>query len=138
MKATYLLSIVLQKWFKICARVLAPYPTPALTQKHVSTRFNTFQVVLQYVTKHNYFFILGKTTFGTHCTICRCRLGCAMPQAIRHRSLTAETGFGARINQCGICGGQSGTGTGLSSSSSVLTCQYNSTAVLHTHVSPGA
>jgi hypothetical protein len=28
-------SIVLQKLFKMCARVLAPSPTPALTQKHV-------------------------------------------------------------------------------------------------------
>jgi hypothetical protein len=53
-KTTYLLSIVLQKLFKMCARVLAPSPTPALTQKRVSTRLNDFQLGLQFETKQNY------------------------------------------------------------------------------------
>jgi hypothetical protein len=65
-KSTYLSSIVLQKLFKMCERVLVSSPTPALTQKHVSTRLNKFQLGLQFVTKQNYFFLLGKTTFGTH------------------------------------------------------------------------
>jgi hypothetical protein len=48
-------------------RVLAPSPTPALTHKHVSIRLNKFQLGLQFVTKQNYSFFLGKATFGTHC-----------------------------------------------------------------------
>jgi hypothetical protein len=48
--------------------------------------------------------------------------GRAMAQVVSSRSLTAE----ARVNPCGICGGQSVTGTGFSLSSSVLVfpCQY--------------
>jgi hypothetical protein len=61
----------------MCARVLAPSPTPALTHKHVSTHLNEFQLGLQFVTKQNYSFLLGKATFGTHCItkiviICLC------------------------------------------------------------------
>jgi hypothetical protein len=67
MKTTYLTSFVLQKLLKICERVLAPSPTIALTHKHVSTRLNKFKIWLQFVTKQNYSFILGKATFGTHC-----------------------------------------------------------------------
>jgi hypothetical protein len=51
-------------------------------------------------------------------------LGRAMAQVVSHRPLTAEARVRARVNSCGICGGQSGTGTGLSPSSSVFPCQY--------------
>jgi hypothetical protein len=51
----------------MCAHGLAPSPTPALTQKHVSTRLKKFQLGLQFVTKQNYSFLHGKATFGTHC-----------------------------------------------------------------------
>jgi hypothetical protein len=49
---------------KMCARVLAPSSNIALTQKHVSTRLKKFQLGLQFVTKQNYSFLLGKATFG--------------------------------------------------------------------------
>jgi hypothetical protein len=60
-----------------------------------------------------------------------------MAQALSRWPLTAESGVRARVNPCGICGGQSGTGTGLSTSSPVFPCQYHSAVVLHTHVSYG-
>jgi hypothetical protein len=40
-------------------------------------------------------------------------LGRAMAQAVSRRSLTVEARVRARVNPCGICGGQSGTGTGF-------------------------
>jgi hypothetical protein len=49
------------------------------------------------------------------------KLGRAMAQAVSRRPLTTEA------RPCGICGGQSGTGTGFSPSTSGLTCQFHST-----------
>jgi hypothetical protein len=42
----------------------------------------------------------------------------AMAQAVSRRPLTAEARVHARVNPCGICRGQSGTGIGFSPSSS--------------------
>jgi hypothetical protein len=36
-----------------------------------------------------------------------------MAQAVSRRPLTAEARVRSRVSPCGICGGQSGTGTGF-------------------------
>jgi hypothetical protein len=46
--------------------------------------------------------------------------GRAMAQVVSRRPFAAEARVRARVNPCGICGGQSGTGTGFSTSSSVF------------------
>jgi hypothetical protein len=61
-------------------------------------------------------------------------VGRAMAQAVSRRSLTAEARVHARINPCSICGGQSGTGTGFSPSSSAFPSQYHSIFALQTHI----
>jgi hypothetical protein len=55
-------------------------------------------------------------------------------RAVSRWSLTAEARVRARVSPCGICGGQSGTGTGSSQSSSVFPCLYHSTVALSTPV----
>jgi hypothetical protein len=45
--------------------------------------------------------------------------GRAISQAVSRRPLTAEAQARAQVIPCGICGGQSGTGTGFSPSSSI-------------------
>jgi hypothetical protein len=40
-------------------------------------------------------------------------MGRAMAQVVSRRPLTAEARVRARVNPCGICGGQSGTRTGF-------------------------
>jgi hypothetical protein len=55
-----------------------------------------------------------------------------MAQAVRRRPLTAKARVPSRVSPCGICVGQSGTGSGFSPSTSVFPCQFYSTgAPLH-------
>jgi hypothetical protein len=61
-------------------------------------------------------------------------MGRAMGQVVSRRSLTAKARVRARVNPCGICGAQSGTGTGFSPSSSVFPV---STVALQTHITWG-
>jgi hypothetical protein len=50
-----------------------------------------------------------------------------MAQAVSRRPLTAEARFRSRLCPYGICGGQSGTGTGFSPSTSVFPCNFHFT-----------
>jgi hypothetical protein len=55
-------------------------------------------------------------------------IGRAMAQAISRRPPTAEAPVRSRVSPRGICGGQSGNGTGFfSPSTSVFPCQFHST-----------
>jgi hypothetical protein len=56
--------------------------------------------------------------------------GCATAQAVSRQALTVEARVCTWGNPCGICDGQSGSGTGFSLSSSVSPCQYLSTVTL--------
>ena len=53
--------------------------------------------------------------------------GRAMAQAVSHWPLTVEDRVRSRVSPRGICGGQSGTGTGVPPSTSVFLCQFHST-----------
>jgi hypothetical protein len=57
-----------------------------------------------------------------------------MAQVVSSRCLTAEARVRARVNPCGICGGQSGTGTDFSPSSCFPLSIYHSTVALQTHI----
>jgi hypothetical protein len=59
--------------------------------------------------------------------VLRSELGRAVAQAVSRRPLTAEALVRSRVSPCGICGGQSGTGTGFSPRTSVFACQFHST-----------
>jgi hypothetical protein len=51
-------------------------------------------------------------------------VGRAMAQVFSRRPPTAEVRFRSWVSLYGICGGQRGTGTGFSPSTSVFPCQF--------------
>jgi hypothetical protein len=51
-------------------------------------------------------------------------MGRAMAQAVSRRPLTAEAWVRSQVSPCGICGGQRGTGTGFSPSTSVVPVNF--------------
>jgi hypothetical protein len=67
----------------------------------------------------------------------RRRQGRATVQEVSRRSLAEEFRVRAWVSPCGIYGGRSGNGTGLSLSSSVFPCKYHFTVALRTHISSG-
>jgi hypothetical protein len=64
---------------------------------------------------------LNDTRINYNCT------GHAMVQAVSRWLLTREAWVQSWVGPCGICGGQSGIGTGFSPSTSVFPCQFHST-----------
>jgi hypothetical protein len=56
----------------------------------------------------------------------------SMAQEVSRRPLTSEARVRSQFSLCGICGGQSGTGTGLSSSTSLFSVSIIPPS-LHTH-----
>jgi hypothetical protein len=50
-----------------------------------------------------------------------------MAETVSSRPLTAEARVRSRVSPCRICGGQSGTETGFSPSTSFLPSQFHST-----------
>jgi hypothetical protein len=60
-----------------------------------------------------------------------------MALTVSRQPLTTEARVRAWVSPCGIYGVHSGTGIGFSTSSSVFSCQNDSTVTLYTHTSPG-
>jgi hypothetical protein len=58
-----------------------------------------------------------------------------MAQAVSRRPVTAEARVRAPVTPRGVCGRQSGVGTGFPPSSLVFSCQYHSTVALQTYIS---
>jgi hypothetical protein len=55
--------------------------------------------------------------------------GRALTHAVSRRALTSEARVRSLVSPCGICGGQSGTGTGFSPSTLVFPYPFHSTGV---------
>ena len=60
-----------------------------------------------------------------------------MAQAVIRRPLTAQARFRSRVSLCGICGGQSGTGTGFCASTSVVLRPHRHATCYSTRMTDG-
>jgi hypothetical protein len=61
-------------------------------------------------------------------------------EEVGRRSLITERLDRSQESPCGICGGQSGTGSGISARTSVFLCQYSSmlhSFIDHSHLTIG-
>jgi hypothetical protein len=63
--------------------------------------------------------------------------GHAKAQAVSRPSLTTEAQARACVSPCGICGGQSGNGTGFALSFLAFPCQYHSTGASYSYITWG-
>jgi hypothetical protein len=63
----------------------------------------------------------------TCCLLINESSGRAMGRAVSRRPPTADARVQSQVSPCGLCDGQSGTGTGFSQSTSVFPCQFHST-----------
>jgi predicted transcriptional regulator len=126
-------------------RVMTPYcgvvGAYQISTKHAASIFklNT-KVKAVYCWQHGFTVRKAITTLRNGESICYvtstwCKdavVGRAMAQAVSSQPLNAEARVRSRVSPRGICGGQSGTGTGLFPSTSVFPCRFHSTgAPLH-------
>ena len=61
-----------------------------------------------------------------------------MYQADSRRRVTAEGRVRSQAGQCGICGGQSGSGAGSATRISVFSCQNHSTGASRSFITDAA
>jgi hypothetical protein len=137
-------------WLKSLVAVPSPR-RPGFAPASVHVGFAVDKVALGQVF-HRFLWFSLSTSFH-HCSILiyhfpmRCAIALTkhhsiipsvrgMAQAVSHRPLTAEARVRPCFGPCGICGRQSGTGTGFSPTSSVFRCQYIFPPLLHTNLSP--
>jgi hypothetical protein len=103
---------------------MTPYSTLLLAAEYLLSSSTSFQHFMELKFHCNAHMTSSQTPIPSQVNPLHCR---AMAQAVSRRPPTAEARFRSRLIPCGICGGQSGTGTGFSPSTSVFSCQFHST-----------
>ena len=77
-------------------------------------------------------YVVWRTVRIVKCPMCWRR---AMALAPNHLLLIAEARSRSKTSPRGICGGENGPGTGLTSGASVFCCQYGTTNASYSHIS---